>query len=127
MNFRAHIFLEQTCAIDWYVHEGAAVTGPWTTIWSGQTRASGSGEHLSGPIRLVTTPGRYYSLSFAVPSPCPGAGYGFTNTGSTDAGFGTKAGFTFDNGYTGYSPTYVPPDSGATIDAFYGPHVITLR
>lgn len=117
-SFEQWLDVPAGCTLDFYVLRGATSTGPWTPIWSRSTTGSGAGFHASGPIGVSLDAGAYHALGIAWG--CSGVKYEGNDSGW--AGTTTVAGAfernVWDNAYSGYHPSYSPPDIGTAALAY---------
>lgn len=104
------------CALDFYVH-ARSPGGAWSVMATNtQIAAGGAMDYNSGPMGVSMSPGTEYGVGVAWN--CSATYYGDNGTFAGDYGVGTFVQNYWDNAYGGYSPSFVPGNTGSASLAY---------
>jgi len=119
VDYGWYLDLPTQCDIDYYVHEGPTMDGPWTVVYTATvTHGPANGFHWSPTVSLPLVLGNYYGIGVAWN--CEATYYiDYTYWGGVYP-LGEYLQSYWDNSYPGFSPNYVPPNSsGTSVSAHY--------
>jgi len=113
VDYGWYLDLPTQCDIDYYVHEGPSMDGPWTTVFTATVSHGPANDfHWSPPVNLPLVVGNYYGIGVAWN--CQATYYlDYTGWAGTYP-LGEYLQSYWDNSYPGFSQNYAPPNSSGT-------------
>ena len=112
-SFTMNVDIASGCDVDFFVHRSTNRSGPWTLMWNGTTRSTGSAsDPSSGLIDYTLYTGFHYALSAGWT--CTAAAWYDTSGPSTSLPFGEVAGYASDVGYSGAFPALTSSGTSRT-------------